>query len=58
MEGRFFGREGILRSVSSRRGSSVDELSDGLLTDLLSWTQGTEASDDITILMTQVIESL
>jgi serine phosphatase RsbU (regulator of sigma subunit) len=57
-EGTLFGREGILRSVSERQGSGVGELSDGLFSDLLSWTQGTEASDDITILMTQVIESL
>ena len=31
MEGRLFGREGILRSVSSRLGSGAGELSDGLL---------------------------
>ncbi len=58
LQGNMFGREGILRSVGSRLGSGVEELSDGLLSDLLSWTQGTEATDDITILMTQVIESL
>ena len=58
LEGEPFGREGILKSVVSRLGSGVGELSDGLLSDLLSWTQGTEASDDMTILMTQVIESL
>ncbi len=58
MEGRLFGREGILRSVSSRLGSGAGELSDGLLSDLLAWTEGTEASDDVTILITQVIESL
>ena len=57
-EGRLFGREGILRSVSSRLGSGAAELSDGLLSDLLSWSEGTEASDDVTILITQVIESL
>jgi serine phosphatase RsbU (regulator of sigma subunit) len=57
-EGKPFGREGILRSVSSRRGAGPVELSDGLLSDLLSWTEGTEASDDVTILMSQVIESL
>ncbi len=58
VEGTLFGREGILRSVAARPGSGVQELSDGLLSDLLSWTEGTEASDDVTILMAQVIESL
>ncbi len=58
MEGKLFGREGILRSVSSRLGSGAGELSDGLLSDLLAWTEGTEASDDVTILIAQVIESL
>jgi serine phosphatase RsbU (regulator of sigma subunit) len=57
-QGRLFGREGILRSISSRLGAGAAELSDGLLSDLLAWTQGTEASDDVTILITQVIESL
>ncbi len=57
-KGELFGREGIQRSVSGRMGSGVGELSDGLFSDLLSWTEGTEASDDITILMAQVIESL
>jgi Serine phosphatase RsbU, regulator of sigma subunit len=58
LEGAPFEREGILRSVKARQGSGPAELSDGLLSDLLSWTQGTEASDDLTILMAQVIESL
>ncbi len=56
--GTLFAREGILRSVTSRLGAGVSELSDGLFSDLLSWTEGIEASDDITILMAQVIESL
>jgi serine phosphatase RsbU (regulator of sigma subunit) len=53
-----FGREGILRSLEARRGSVVQDLSAGLLSDLLSWAEGTEASDDVTVLMAQVIESL
>lgn len=53
-----YGREGILRSISARRGSGAAELSDGLLTDFLSWTEGTDASDDVSILIAQVIESL
>jgi len=53
-----FGREGIARSIASRLGQGPAALSDGLLSDLLAWTQGTEASDDLTILMAQVIESL
>ncbi len=57
-EGTLFGREGILRSAADRQGSGAQELSDGLLSDLLAWTEGTEASDDVTILMAQVIESL
>jgi serine phosphatase RsbU (regulator of sigma subunit) len=57
-QGNMYGREGILRSISSRLGSGAAELSDGLLSDLLSWTAGTEASDDVTILIAQVIESL
>jgi len=57
-EGNLFGREGILRSIATRHGSGAVELSDGLLSDLLDWTHGTEASDDVTILITQVIESL
>ena len=57
-KGNLFGREGILRSIAMRHGSGAVELSDGLLSDLLDWTHGTEASDDVTILITQVIESL
>jgi serine phosphatase RsbU (regulator of sigma subunit) len=56
--GNSFGREGILRSITTRLGSGAAELSDGLFSDLLAWTEGTEASDDVTILMAQVIESL
>jgi len=57
-EGRPYGREGILRSISSRPGAGAVELSDGLLSDFLSWTSGTEASDDVTFLVAQAIESL
>jgi serine phosphatase RsbU (regulator of sigma subunit) len=57
-KGALFGREGIIRSVSSRLGSGVEQLSDGLFSDLLEWSQGTVATDDVTILMAQVIESL
>jgi phosphoserine phosphatase RsbU/P len=57
-KGEPFGREGIIRSIAARLGSGAAELSDGLFTDLLSWSQGVEASDDVTILMAQVIESL
>jgi serine phosphatase RsbU (regulator of sigma subunit) len=53
-----FGREGILRSIAARPGAGPVELSDGVLSDLLSWTEGTEASDDVTMLLAQVIESL
>jgi sigma-B regulation protein RsbU (phosphoserine phosphatase) len=56
--GKPFGREGIIRSVGTRPGAGPGELSAGLFTDLLAWSQGTEAEDDITILMAQVIESL
>jgi serine phosphatase RsbU (regulator of sigma subunit) len=56
--GDMFGREGILRSVAKRSGSGPGELSNGLFSDLLEWTEGTEAADDITILMAQVLESL
>jgi phosphoserine phosphatase RsbU/P len=56
--GKPYGREGILNSISSRPGAAATELSDGLLSDFLSWTEGTEASDDVTILVVQVIESL
>ena len=57
-EGLPFGREGIIRSVDARKGAGPGELSAGLFSDLLEWTQGTEAEDDITILMAQVLESL
>jgi len=57
-QGTPFGREGILRSLASRLGAGPGELSDGLFADLLAWSQGVEASDDVTILMAQVIESL
>jgi serine phosphatase RsbU (regulator of sigma subunit) len=57
-KGNFFGREGILRSVASRIGAGPGDLSDGLFADLLSWSEGVEAADDVTILMAQVIESL
>jgi sigma-B regulation protein RsbU (phosphoserine phosphatase) len=56
--GNLFGREGILRSIGSRLGASPGELSDGVLSDLLAWTEGTEATDDITLLIAQAIESL
>jgi sigma-B regulation protein RsbU (phosphoserine phosphatase) len=56
--GRPFGREGILRSIGARPGAGPGELSAGLFSDLLEWTQGTEAEDDLTILMAQVLESL
>ena len=59
MEGRLFGREGILRSVSlaawARAPTSSPTASYPTCS---SWTEGTEASDDVTILMAQVIESL
>jgi serine phosphatase RsbU (regulator of sigma subunit) len=57
-EGSPFGREGIVRSIAAREGQGPAALSDGLFSDLLSWTQGIEASDDVTILMAQVLESL
>jgi serine phosphatase RsbU (regulator of sigma subunit) len=57
-KGALFGREGIVRSISGRLGSGVEQLSDGLFSDLLEWSQGTVATDDVTILMAQVIESL
>jgi serine phosphatase RsbU (regulator of sigma subunit) len=53
-----FGREGIARSIASRAGAGPGALSDGLISDLLAWTQGTEATDDVTILLAQVIESI
>lgn len=56
--GSAFGREGIVRSITSRRDQGPSALSDALISDLLEWTQGTEATDDITLLMAQVIESL
>ena len=56
--GKPFGREGILRAIDSRKGSGPAELSDGILSDFLAWTEGTEASDDVTLLVSQVIESL
>jgi phosphoserine phosphatase RsbU/P len=56
--GRQFGREGILRSVASRLGSSSAELSSGIFSDLLDWTRGVESTDDVTLLVAQVIESL
>jgi len=57
-EGRLFGREGIIRSLRSRPGAGPGELSAGLFSDLLAWSQGTEAEDDVTILVAQVLESL
>jgi serine phosphatase RsbU (regulator of sigma subunit) len=56
--GKLFGREGIVRSLGSRLGAGPDELSNGLLTDLLTWTAGIEANDDVTLLLAQVLESL
>ncbi len=53
-----FGREGIARSILARRERGPAALSDGLVSDLLSWTEGTEFSDDVTLLIAQVIESL
>jgi len=56
--GKLFGREGIVRSIQARLGAGPGELSAGLFSDLLSWGAGTEAQDDVTILMAQVLESL
>ena len=57
-EGAAFGREGVARSILSRRDRGPAAVSDGLVSDLLSWTQGTEIADDVTLLIAQVIESL
>lgn len=57
-KGSAFGREGIARSIRSRRDRGAEAISDGLVSDLLSWTEGTEFSDDLTLLIAQVIESL
>jgi serine phosphatase RsbU (regulator of sigma subunit) len=57
-EGRLFGREGIIRSLSARLGAGPDELSNGVFSDLLDWSEGTEATDDVTLLLAQVLASL
>jgi sigma-B regulation protein RsbU (phosphoserine phosphatase) len=57
-QGRLFQREGIVRSIAGRSGAGPSELSAGLFSDLLAWTEGSEATDDVTILMAQVIETL
>ncbi|HUW40242.1 MAG TPA: PP2C family protein-serine/threonine phosphatase [Rectinemataceae bacterium] len=56
--GDMFGREGILRAVAKRPGAGPLELSNGLFSDLLEWTEGTEPADDITMLLAQALESL
>jgi serine phosphatase RsbU (regulator of sigma subunit) len=57
-EGRPFGREGIIREAAPRVGYGASGITDGVLSGLLSWTEGTEASDDVTLLVAQAIESL
>jgi sigma-B regulation protein RsbU (phosphoserine phosphatase) len=56
--GESFGRDGIIRSIVRRLGAGPLDLSNGLISDLLDWTSGTEANDDVTVLMAQVLESL
>jgi serine phosphatase RsbU (regulator of sigma subunit) len=53
-----FGREGMLRSLASIPGSGPADISDRILSDLLAWSEGTEATDDVTLLVAQVLESL
>ncbi|MFH2113012.1 MAG: PP2C family protein-serine/threonine phosphatase [Spirochaetota bacterium] len=57
-DGTLFGMEGIKRSVGKAFNGSLDNMADGMITDLIQYMKDPYFEDDITILLGQVIDSL
>jgi serine phosphatase RsbU (regulator of sigma subunit) len=57
-DGSLFGLEGIKRSVAKAFNGSLDDMADGMITDLIHYMKDPYFEDDITILLGQVIDSL
>lgn len=57
-DGTLFGLEGIKRSISQSFNGSLDDMADGMITDLIQYMKDPYFEDDITILLGQVIDSL
>jgi serine phosphatase RsbU (regulator of sigma subunit) len=57
-DGTLFGLEGIKRSVGRAFNNSLENMADGMITDLIQYMKDPYFEDDITILLGQVIDSL
>ena len=56
--GVMFGAEGVMRSITASMKGSLDDMADGLLTDLIQYMKDPYFEDDITLLLGQVLDSL
>lgn len=56
--GRFFGLEGICRSMAAAAGDEVDGMADRLITDLIEFMKDPYFEDDVTVLFARIIDSL
>lgn len=56
--GRFFGVEGICRSMAAAAGDEVDGMADRLITDLIDFMKDPYFEDDVTVLFARIIDSL
>jgi phosphoserine phosphatase RsbU/P len=57
-DGTLFGLDGIKRSVAKTFNGALDNMADGMITDLIQYMKDPYFEDDITILLGQVIDSL
>lgn len=57
-EGRFFGVEGICRSMAASAGDGVEGMADRLITDLIDFMKDPYFEDDVTVLFARIIDSL
>ena len=57
-DGTLFGLEGIKHSVAKAFNESLENMADGMITDLIHYMKDPYFEDDITILLGQVIDSL
>lgn len=56
--GRFFGVEGICRSMAAAAGEEVEGMADRLITDLIEFMKDPYFEDDVTVLFARIIDSL
>jgi serine phosphatase RsbU (regulator of sigma subunit) len=56
--GRFFGVEGICRSMAAAAGDEVEGMADRLITDLIEFMKDPYFEDDVTVLFARIIDSL